>query len=250
MADLSILAPYLQARQQGQRNRLSLLQSQLGQQRGLNQRLGLAQLEEELRRRREEAQRVAEANDPYRRAQFTELLARTANMQTPEQEYADWQRKEEYRRAHPYPLRTGAGAGGAIKPQEWSFPYLLRGKHPDYSQAELDAGRTRAKLDVIINTTGYGQQDSTGQSLANKEQDLLGQLSRQHAIMDSIGLQELQQNYGVSPQAVEDAISAHESGDITDDEFMQRMHKFWHAGLVTDENFETTFGFWPQQVNR
>jgi len=78
MPDLNVFAPYAQARQAGQRNRLALLQNQLAARRSQNQSMGLLQLQEAMRRKREEEQRQAEANDPYRKAQIKDLLNRIA----------------------------------------------------------------------------------------------------------------------------------------------------------------------------
>ena len=78
MPDLNVFAPYAQARQAGQRNRLALLQNQLAARRSQNQRMGLLQLEEAMRRKRGEEQRQAAANDPYRQAQIKDLLNRIA----------------------------------------------------------------------------------------------------------------------------------------------------------------------------
>ena len=202
MPDLNVFAPYAQARQAGQRNRLALLQNQLAARRSQNQSMGLLQLQEAMRRKREEEQRQAEANDPYRRMQIAKLLQDLSNPPlTRDEKFADFQREYDYRRANPIPRVGGGGSGNSkLTGIAITLANMRLAQKPEYLSLLSEQNRIASALMGDQIDMGYYQSRNIPLSPEALQEKLYGEFAAIHGTKKSM-LEKL------LPQAVADAAS-------------------------------------------
>jgi hypothetical protein len=240
--NLSVLAPYLQARQK----RVSGLQRLLEQQQEYGRQRGLVDYRATLEQQAEERKRRAMESDPYQKARLTEILTRIKNMQTPEQEYSDWQRKEKWRRAHPFPARGRAGGPAAGKVPPDYLLKLVTGGEPDWRAANRlasereELGAKSLRMPEEQARLSYLMSPEINQQIYNVKQGAKIRVAQQMT-----GLGGLLPYMQARENQAESLISALESDQISQDDFAEGMYDLWQRKEIDDTEFEQATGYSP-----